>query len=113
MTTDATLPDLLKAWRFLYQRGFIEGFGHLSVRLPEQYRYLITRHSLGPRARAEDFVVMDAGGRKIDGGGDAPGEHPIHGEIYRRRPDLGSIIHYHGMHSTAFTTSEHTLKPIH
>ena len=25
---------LLKAWHFLYKRGFIEGFGHISARLP-------------------------------------------------------------------------------
>jgi ribulose-5-phosphate 4-epimerase/fuculose-1-phosphate aldolase len=110
---DATIADLLKAWRFLYRRGFIEGFGHISARLPGSDRYLLARHSLGPRALADDFVVMDADGRKLDGPGDPPGEYPIHGEIYRTRPDVGSIVHYHGMHSTAFTTSVHALRPIH
>ena len=113
MTTDTTIPDLLKAWHFLYRRGFIEGFGHISARVPGSDRYFLARHSLGPRADAQDFVLMDAGGGKIDGRGEAPGEYPIHAEIYRTRPDVGSIVHYHGMHSTAFTTSEHTLKPIH
>jgi ribulose-5-phosphate 4-epimerase/fuculose-1-phosphate aldolase len=56
---------------------------------------------------------MDADGRKLEGRGDPPGEYPIHAEIYRARSDVGSIVHYHGMHSTAFTTSEHALKPIH
>ena len=113
MTDDATISGLLKAWRFLYRRGFIEGFGHISARLPGQDRYLIARHSLGPRAHAADFVLMDADGRKIDGRGEAPGEYPIHAEIYRARPEVGSVVHYHGMHSTAFTTSEHALQPIH
>lgn len=103
----------LKAWRFLYRRGFIEGFGHISARLPDPGEFLLTRHSLGPRAAADDLLVMDLQGRKLSGRGDPPGEFPIHLEIYRVRPDVGSIIHYHGLYSTAFTTSEHTLRPIH
>lgn len=113
MADDALIADLLKAWRFLYRRGFIEGFGHISARLPGSDRFLLARHSLGPRASAEDFVLMDGGGRKLEGRGEAPGEFPIHSEIYRVRPDVGSVVHYHGMHSTAFTTSEHALRPIH
>jgi ribulose-5-phosphate 4-epimerase/fuculose-1-phosphate aldolase len=110
---DALMVDLLKAWRFLYRRGFIEGFGHLSARLPGTDRFLLTRHSLGPRARPEDFLELDADGRKLAGEGDPPGEFPIHSEIYRVRPDVGSIVHYHGLYSTAFTTSDERLRPIH
>lgn len=113
MTPDATLTaNALKAWRFLYRRGFIEGFGHLSVRLDVD-RFLLTRHSLGLKAEADDFLLVDMESRKLSGRGDLPGEYPIHMEILRARPDVGSVIHYHGMYSTAFTTSGQTLKPIH
>ena len=103
----------LKAWRFLYKRGFIEGFGHISARLPGRDQFLIARHALGPRAEAEDLLRMDLEGRKLAGKGDPPGEFPIHVGIYKLRPDVCSIIHYHGLYATAFTTSEHTLRPIH
>lgn len=112
-TDNALMTKALKAWRFLYKRGYIEGFGHLSFRLPGSDRLLLTRHSLGPTATADDFIVMDFDGRKLDGKGEAPGEYPIHLDILRARPDVGSVIHYHGLYSTAFTTSEHALKPIH
>lgn len=102
----------LKAWRFLYRRGFIEGFGHIGVRLPGG-RFMITRHSLGLKADAQDMVVMDFNGRKLEGTGDAPGEFPIHLEVMAARPDVGCVIHYHGMHSTAFTTSPQRLRPVH
>jgi len=102
----------LKAWRFLYRRGFIEGFGHLSVRLPDE-RFMITRHSLGMNATADDFVVMNFDGRKLEGEGDPPGEYPIHLEVLAARPDVNSVIHYHGLYSTAFTTSGQRLRPIH
>lgn len=110
---DELIATLLKAWHFLYRRGFIEGFGHISARLPGEERFLLARHSLGPRAGADDFLVVDMDGRKLAGNGDLPGEYPIHLEILRRRPDVASVVHYHGMYSTAFTTSPETLKPIH
>ncbi|HZN22989.1 MAG TPA: class II aldolase/adducin family protein [Burkholderiales bacterium] len=110
---DTLIRTALKAWRFLYRRGFIEGFGHLSVRLPDSDRFLITRHSLGMDATADDFLVFDLDGRKVEGNGTVPGEYPIHLEILRARPDVGSVIHYHGMYSTAFTTSPQSLRPIH
>jgi ribulose-5-phosphate 4-epimerase/fuculose-1-phosphate aldolase len=114
-STEADLMEkCLKAWRFLYRRGFIEGFGHLSVRIPGTDNYMLTRHSLGPLIGADDMLVYDMGGTKLAGTGVKPGEAPIHHEIYRARPDVHSIIHYHGMHATAFTTSSaHTLRPIH
>jgi ribulose-5-phosphate 4-epimerase/fuculose-1-phosphate aldolase len=109
----ALTGSALKAWRFLYRRGFIEGFGHLSVRVPGEDRLLLTRHSLGPIATADDFLLVDFDGRKLEGAGDLPGEAPIHLEIYKARADVGSIVHYHGLYSAAFTTSEQTLRPIH
>jgi ribulose-5-phosphate 4-epimerase/fuculose-1-phosphate aldolase len=111
---DSLMNRTLKGWRFLYRRGFIEGFGHLSVRLPDSNRFMLARHSLGMKANAEDFLLFDLDGRKLDGQGEAPGECPIHLEILRARPDVGSVIHYHGMYSTAFTTtSGQRLRPIH
>ncbi len=110
---DTLISTILKAWHFLYKRGFIEGFGHISARLPGSDQFLIARHSLGPRATADDFQIMDMDGRKLAGRGDITGEYPIHLDILRARPDVGSVIHYHGLYSTAFTTSEQTLRPIH
>lgn len=111
--TDTLMNDTLKAWRFLYRRGFIEGFGHISARLPGTDRFMITRHSLAMDARPEDFVVIDLDGNKLEGAGHVPGEYPIHLEILRARPDVGCVIHYHGMYSTAFTTSGETLRANH
>jgi ribulose-5-phosphate 4-epimerase/fuculose-1-phosphate aldolase len=114
MTPDHLMTDILKAWRFLYRRGFIEGFGHISARIPDTDLWIITRHSLGPDAHPEDFLVYDMAGKRVGGKGDVPGEYPIHHEILKARPDVNSVVHYHGMYSTAFTTSNpSTLKPIH
>ena len=113
MMTDNLVGNLLKGWRFLYKRGFIEGFGHLSYRAPGADHFVVVRHSVGPNATANDLVVMTLDGRKLEGRGDPPGEFPIHSEIYKARPDVMSVVHYHGMFSTAFTTIARDLRPIH
>jgi ribulose-5-phosphate 4-epimerase/fuculose-1-phosphate aldolase len=88
---DDLIAKLLKAWHFLYKRGFIEGFGHISARLPDDPElFLLARHSLGPRANPDDFLVIDMKGRIVSGKGTIPGEYPIHLEILRARPDVGS-----------------------
>ena len=111
---ESVLDKTIKAWQFLYTQGFIEGFGHISVRSEIPHQFLISRHSLGLKVSAEDFVIMDFKGKKLHGVGDAPGEFPIHLEVLAARPDVNCVIHYHGMYSTAFTTTTgQSLKPIH
>lgn len=111
--SESLIASALKGWRFLYRRGFIEGFGHLSVRLPGSDRFVVMRHSAAMDAGPEDLLVFDLDGNHLEGTGVAPGENPIHLEILRARPDVGSVVHYHGMYSTAFTTSGERLRAIH
>lgn len=111
--SESLIASALKGWRFLYRRGFIEGFGHLSVRLPGSDRFVVMRHSAAMDAGPEDLLVFDLDGNHLEGTGVAPGENPIHLEILRARPDVGGVVHYHGMYSTAFTTSGERLRAIH
>ena len=46
--SDLLMTKTLMAWRFLYRRGFIEGFGHISVRLPGADRFMVTPISPKP-----------------------------------------------------------------
>jgi ribulose-5-phosphate 4-epimerase/fuculose-1-phosphate aldolase len=107
----AIADKLAKAWRFLYDRGFIEGFGHISARTKNRGRILISPHSLGPRATADDFVETDLEGRQYGTAAPLPGEFPIHLEIYKARPDVGSIAHFHSLYSTSFGMSDQELHP--
>lgn len=104
---------LTTSWKFLYQRGFIEGFGHISARTSAAEEIFMTPHSLGAKVSPEDFLRVDLEGKIISGKGKIPGEFAIHSEIYKQRPDVGSILHYHGFYSTAFTTGPYPLKPVH
>ncbi len=99
------------AWRFFYGRGFVDGFGHISARTNDPDRILMTPHELGFESRPEDFVIVDLDGNQHGGSVKLPGELPIHLEVYKSRPDVGSVAHFHCHHATSFSMSEHDLRP--
>jgi ribulose-5-phosphate 4-epimerase/fuculose-1-phosphate aldolase len=42
-----------------------------------------------------DFIILDMKGKKLEGFGEPNGETPMHTSIYRARPDVRCILHYH------------------
>ncbi|OWT54821.1 class II aldolase/adducin family protein [Candidimonas nitroreducens] len=117
ITDDATragLEDLVLANRILAENQVLDGFGHVSLRSPARAdRYYLSR-SLAPGiVTLEDLVEFDldsnpvaAEKRKLYL------ERFIHGEIYRRRPDVQAIVHSHSATVVPFTVSSVPLKPI-
>jgi len=110
--TDDLLREKLNiAWRFFFKRGFVDGFGHVSARTADPERILIAPHDLTRHSRPEDFVVVDLDGKQHGSDVRLPGELPIHLEVYKARPDVGSVAHFHPVYPTSFTMSSAPLKP--
>jgi ribulose-5-phosphate 4-epimerase/fuculose-1-phosphate aldolase len=110
--TDDVLRDKLNAaWRFFYKRGFVDGFGHVSARTQRPDCILIAPHDLTRHSRPEDFVVVDLEGKQHGSDVKLPGELPIHLEVYKARPDVGSVAHFHCVYPTSFSMSPVALKP--
>ncbi|RZO38180.1 MAG: class II aldolase/adducin family protein [Rhodospirillaceae bacterium] len=99
------------AWRFFYGRGFVDGFGHISARTEDPNVVLMTPHDLGKLSHPEDFLLCDLDGNLIGKEGKLPGELPIHLEVFKARPDVNSVAHFHTHNATSFSMSEHDLKP--
>ncbi len=109
---DKKKAELLStAWRFFNSRNMVDGFGHISARMDDPNRILITPHSTPSACTPDDFVVVDLDGNQIGSDVRLPGELPIHTEIFKARPDVGSIAHFHCHHATSFSMSEHDLAP--
>ena len=117
---DAALTDsnevlrenLNVSWRFFFNRNYVDGFGHISARTQDPNMILITPHELGRNSNPEDFVFVDLDGNQHGSDEKLPGELPIHLEIYKTRPDVGSVAHFHCHHASSFSMSEHALKPV-
>ena len=110
MESDTLLAQKLnKAWRFLYGRGFIDGFGHISARTSHPDHVLVAPHSLADDSRPEDFVTVDLAGNQIDSDVRLPAELPIHLAIYRNRADVRSVAHLHPLYATSFSMTDQPL----
>ena len=83
--------------------------GHISSRLPGRDAYLIQPGDQ-PRSqlRPEHLLVCDFDGKVIEGpkGIRAPSEVYIHSEIFRARPDVESVAHFHHDLTNVFTLIE-------
>jgi len=104
--------DVVVATRVLFDAGFLDTAGHVSVRL-DSTRYLM------PWRRAPELVVAgDVMEYDVDGNApDAKGrpvilERFIHGEIYRARPDVRAIVHGHTPSLLLFSSSNIPLRPL-
>src|SRR5262245_7898160 len=91
------LPDLAAASRILVAQGVVDGFGHVSLRHPgAPGRYLMAR-SIAPALVTPDDIIeydLDSNPQNANGRNSFL-ERFIHGEIYRARPDVMSVVHSH------------------
>ena len=105
--------EVLTACRVLTHFRIAEGFGHVSARVPDSDRILITpRRALGLVTEVE-LVELDPDGRQVGGDGRPPLEFAMHLAIYRRRPDIKAMARGHPRHVAAYACSGEPLKVAH
>jgi ribulose-5-phosphate 4-epimerase/fuculose-1-phosphate aldolase len=105
--------------RILAMEGLVEGtLGHVSVRIPGSAEMLI--RCRGEEERGVRYTGKEAIRRvDFDGRGDdlgtryeVPKELPIHGEIFKARPDVGSVIHAHPPAALICGITDLELRPV-
>ena len=93
----AQLADLAAASRILAAQGVMDAFGHVSMRHPAAPgRYLLACSKAPALVTAEDIIEYDLDSNPCNANGrNSFLERYIHGEIYRARPDVLSVVHSH------------------
>jgi ribulose-5-phosphate 4-epimerase/fuculose-1-phosphate aldolase len=93
----ATREDLAAASRILAAQGVVDGFGHVSMRHPSNPdRYLMARSIAPALVTPEDIIEYDLDSNALDANGRGSFlERFIHGELYKARPDIASVVHSH------------------
>lgn len=97
MSGPALVAELVDANHILYHERVVDGFGHVSVRHPDNpQRFLIARSMAPALVTAADILELDLDGNPVAKGA-APTylERFIHSEIYRARPDVTAVVHSH------------------
>jgi len=105
---------LAQACRILFMEGLADyNLGHASCRLPGQELAFIKPQGPGlEEIQPEDLILIDFDCNKIEGDYPPHGENPIHTEIYKVRPDVGSVVHVHPPLTSAFSSAQAELKPL-
>jgi ribulose-5-phosphate 4-epimerase/fuculose-1-phosphate aldolase len=108
------LEDLVAANRILADQGVLDGFGHVSIRHPQDSnRYLLARNIAPELVTSADILEYDLDSNPIDAKGRRSFlERFIHGEVYKARPDVRAVIHSHSPSVVPFGISTHDLKPV-
>ncbi len=113
--TDATrIADLVVANHILDAQGVLDGFGHISARSVSNPKHYFMARSRAPGlVTKEDILEFDENGVPIDQkGSELYSERFIHGEIYRVRPDVQSVIHSHTYVVLPYTVTKAPLKAV-
>jgi ribulose-5-phosphate 4-epimerase/fuculose-1-phosphate aldolase len=91
------IADLAAASRILAANGVVDAFGHVSLRHPQATdRYLMARSVAPALVTPEDILEYDLDSNALNANGRGSFlERFIHGEIYKARPDVQSVVHSH------------------
>jgi 3,4-dihydroxyphthalate decarboxylase len=105
--------------RIIGNRGMTSGaLGHVSARIPGTDHVLIK--AKGPNEEAVEFatvrdiITIDIEGAIVEAGPglDAPNEAAMHLAVFRRRPEVMSVIHSHPDWIVALTAAEREIVPM-
>lgn len=100
------------ACRMLEAAGLIDFSGHISARDPEEGIWIHPIDKPRNQVAVEDLVRLSLDGSVLEGTARKPSETPIHTEIYRRRPDVGSVAHLHPPITTALSIAGVAFLPV-
>src|SRR5918994_5703590 len=105
--------DVVSACRILSRQKLVQGFGHVSARIIDSDRFIITpRISLALVTEAE-LLTMNLNGEVVAGNHPAPFEAALHAAIMRMKPRVNAITRIHARVSNIFSVTDRKLEPVH
>jgi len=106
--------ELAVANRILANEGIIDAFGHISARNPKDPScYFISRHRASELVEPSDILEMTLDSKPVASTNvRLYSEMVIHGEIYKARPDVMSVVHFHAPEVIPFGVMDIPLRPV-
>ena len=108
------IDDLVVANRVLADQGVLDGYGHVSIRVPGDPKHFLLARSVAPElVTANDILEHD-----LEGNANAPpgtqlfGERFIHAGVYAARPDVQAVVHNHAPSLIPFGVTGVPLRPL-
>jgi L-fuculose-phosphate aldolase len=84
--------------------------GNISLRIPNENKILITPSSVSYlEIKPNDILLVDFNAESLEEGRNPSVETPFHIGIYKKRSDVGSIVHSHSVYALAVAASGKTV----
>jgi len=112
-TVNRLKKDIVSACRILSQRKLVEGFGHVSARIPDTDRFLMTPRISLALVTENELLTMNQAGEVIEGGHAAPFEAWLHTAIMKSQPRVGAVTRIHARVANIFSVTDRKLEPVH
>ena len=108
------VEDLLIGNKILFKYGVVDAFGHLSVRHDKDpEKYVMSRHLAPALVTEKDLLTYNLDSEPVpETKHRLYSERFIHGEIYKVRPDVMSIVHCHAQALIPFGITHAELQPV-
>ena len=101
--------EIVRGCKVLSRFRIVEGFGHISARLPGDRMIITPRKALG-LVTENELVEMDFAGNQFAGDGRPPLEFSMHIAVYKARADVMSISRGHPRNVAAFASAGQDLR---
>jgi ribulose-5-phosphate 4-epimerase/fuculose-1-phosphate aldolase len=108
-----TRKDIISACRILTDKKLVEGFGHVSARLPGTDRFLLTPRIGLALVQESDLLTMNLNGEVVDGNQPVPAEAWLHMALMKAKPRVQAITRIHARMANIFSVTDRKLEPVH
>ena len=112
-TVNQLRKDIVSASRILSHLRLVEGFGHVSARIPESESFLITPRISLALVREEQLLTMNLKGEVVEGSHPPPFEAWLHTAIMKTKPRVNAITRIHARVANIFSVTDRRLEPVH
>jgi ribulose-5-phosphate 4-epimerase/fuculose-1-phosphate aldolase len=105
--------DIISACRILSHKKLIEGFGHVSARIPNSDLFLMTPRIGLALVKETQLLTVNLKGEVIGGSHPAPSETWLHTAIMKAKPEINAITRIHARIANMFSVTDRKLEPVH
>ena len=113
ISIDQLKKDVVSACRILSHQKLVEGFGHVSARIPDSDLFLMTPRIGLALVKEHDLLTMNLNNEVVAGDQPMPSETWLHTAIMKSKPRVNAITRIHARVANMFSVTDRKLEPVH
>jgi L-ribulose-5-phosphate 4-epimerase len=105
--------DLVSAAKILSNERLVQGFGHVSARIPNSDLFFITPRISLSLVAEQDLLTVNLKGEVVKGNHPTPFETPLHTAIMNEMETVNAVARIHARVANMFSVTDRKLEPVH